>query len=376
MSFPYTLPGPPGLQTARTRYLRRSARLLLDWPHPLPAWLHHAWTGVRGPLATVLARHPRDFYAALSLPQVGAPLHARALAEAVPQLLVELSRRRVLGPEGVWWHGPVRRLISAPAGFSWEWAAEHAGLLFVDGEVEVSPGEAWAIDHGERAFHPLAEGGWLALVDNNPLAMVEAHPDKTGNALSLGTASAEEWVTTLDAARALIRLTLPDLAEEHRGLLAEVVPVGGPMEVSLSASYQEAIGVAYVSLHPNPLKLAEALIHEVQHNKLNLVRHMDDVLEDGDTRYASPVRPDPRPLWGVLLAAHAFLPVAELFAALDRMGHPLSHTDTFRIRWREVLEANHEAMEVVLAHAHPTRLGADIVAGMDRLERAQRGSAG
>ena len=40
------------------------------------------------------------------------------------------------------------------------------------------------------------------------------------------------------------------------------VPVGWDEQRHLSASYQEAIGTVYLSLHPNPLTLAEALIHE------------------------------------------------------------------------------------------------------------------
>jgi HEXXH motif-containing protein len=202
--------------------------------------------------------------------------------------------------------------------------------------------------------------------------MVEAHPGKEGNALSLGDATAAQWVEAIDDARALIRAGLPALAGEHRELLAEVVPVGGPMEVSLSASYKEAIGVVYISLHRSPLKMAEALVHELQHNKLNLVAWSDPILLDATTLHASPVRPDPRPLWGVLLAAHAFLLVVELYRSLERLGHPLASTATFRERLDEVLTANREAMDVVREHARPTELGRTIIGGMDRLERRQR----
>jgi len=371
----FTLPvdGADVLGPFRTRYLRRSARLLLDWPEPLPPWLAHAWGGVREGLAALLARRPGDLYAALLLPQVGAPLHAGRLDLAVPAVLTELARRRALG-EAVWWHGPVRQLPSPPAGVSWESPVERAGMLFHDGEVETSPGEIWAFT-GPRRFHPLREGGWLAEVDNNPLASVEAHPDKAGNTLSLGEAPAEARVASLDDARRLIRLACPALADEHRALLATVGPVGGPMELSLSASYKEAIGLVYLSLHPSPLKLAEALVHEVQHNKLNLLSWSDTVLvEAGRTLHHSPVRPDPRPLWGVLLAAHAFLPVVEMFRGLARERHPLTQTDTFASRLAEVLEVNHEAMETLRAHARPTEIGGRLLAGMDALEREQWGT--
>ncbi len=374
MSLTLPTPGDGTLAALRTRYLRRTARLLLEPPSG-PPWLVAAHASVRDALAGVLTRSAGDFYGALLLPQVGGPIHAGDLGEAIPQLLTELARRRVLGPEGVWWHGPVRRLVSPVLGVVNDFGVERAGMVFHDGEVEVAPGEIWPLDGaGARVFHPMRQGGWFAEVDNNPLATVEAHPDKEGNALSLGTASVAEWVAALDAARALIRTALPALADEHRSLLAMVVPVGGPMERSLSASYQEVIGLVYVSLHPSPLKMAEALVHEVQHNKLNLVAHVDPLLVDGGAGlYPSPVRPDPRPLWGVMLAVHAFLPVAAMFRALAEQGHPLAATEGFRVRFREVLDVNHDGMAVVREHARPTELGARLVAEMDRLETEQWG---
>src|SRR6185503_20664745 len=91
----------------------------------------------------------------------------------------------------------------------------------------------------------------------------------------------------------------------------------------LSASYQEAIGTIYMTLHPSLMTMTEALIHEFSHNKINALFEIDDVLENAwSPLYASPVRPDPRPLHGVLLAVHAFLPVARLYEALIQAREP------------------------------------------------------
>lgn len=372
---PLTLPAPgqDALAPYWRRYLRRSARRLVDPPGPVAPHLLRPLGDLRALVGRLLTEAPEELYAALALPQVGAPLHAGVYEVAVPALLLELSRRRRLGAEGFWWAPPVDRLVSAPLGLARVLNPPRAGLLFLDGEVEVGPGDAWVLSRGEPpAFHRLAEGGWLALVDTNPLAMVEAHPEKAGNALSLGEASAAEWVAALNTARALVRATLPALADEHRRLLAQVVPVGGPMEVSWSASYREAVGVVYVSLHPDPLKMAEALIHELQHSKLNLVGYADPVLSDGpEAVYTSPLRPDPRPLWGVLLAAHALLPVVEMYRGLADQDHPGSRTETFRERWRELVRQNGEALEVVLTHAHPTALGRALLDGMRALQAEQ-----
>ncbi|MES2640411.1 MAG: HEXXH motif-containing putative peptide modification protein [Myxococcota bacterium] len=364
---PYTLPDPGvvWLTRARSRYLARAARLLLE-PGPLPSWLASAWAGVREPLADLLRARPADLLGAIALPQIGAPLCGGRLDEAIPQLLLELSRRRVLGREGMWWPNVVPRLLSAPKGVARTFDPPLIGALFSDGEVEVAAGVPWD-EGGERAFLPLAGGGWLALADNNPLALEEAHPDKSGNALSLGGKTAEAWVSALNEARALIALALPDLAAEHAQVLAAVVPVGFEPELSLSASYREAIGVVYLTLHPKPGVLAEALIHEVQHNKLNLLLWSDPLLHDDGVLVASPVRPDPRPLLGVLLAVHAFLPVAQMHLELLAKGHPAGDPE----RLRQVMQANREGLDA-LAVARPTAVGAALLDGMRALEAWQR----
>ncbi|MDP2312390.1 MAG: HEXXH motif-containing putative peptide modification protein [Pseudomonadota bacterium] len=364
---PYTFPEPgvAWLSQARARYLVRASRLLLE-PGPLPTWLAGAWAGVREPLADLLKARMGDFLAAVALPQVGAPLCAGRLDEAIPQLLLELSRRRLLGREGVWWPNVVPRLLSAPRGVARSFDPPLIGALFSDGEVEIAAGVPWD-EGGERAFLPLRAGGWLALADNNPLALMEAHPDKSGNALSLGGRGAEEWVVALDEARALVAEVMPDLAAEHAKVLATVVPVGFEPERSLSASYREAIGVVYVTLHPRVAILAEALIHEVQHNKLNLLSWSDPLIHDDGVLVVSPVRPDPRPLLGVLLAVHAFLPVAQLHIELLAREHPAGDPE----RLRQVMAANGEGL-ATLAAARPTVIGRALLDGMIALDAWQR----
>src|SRR3954454_16108937 len=128
-----------------------------------------------------------------------------------------------------------------------------------------------------------------------------------------------------------------------------MVPVGWHEQKHLSASYQEAIGTIYLSLHPSRMTLAEALIHEFSHNKLNALFEVDEVLENAwSPLYTSPVRPDPRPLHGVLLAVHAFLPVARLYEKMLEANHPLAQNEAFSRRFEQVCATNREAAEVVL----------------------------
>lgn len=351
----------------RARQLRLVARRLFLGPHDLPGWAAGAWASVKEPLAQVMKEHTGIFLSALGLPTVGAPLAAGDLLAAVPHLLLELARRGVIGEQGLWWGAPVSRLVSPALGAERRFSPPLVGVLFESGIVTLRPTEEWRLaPEAVLSAWPLQHGGWLLGADTNPIAMNEAHPDKQGNALSFGEASVAEWVASINTARARLQEVAPELALEHSVVLSSVVPVGQHAEMSLSASYQEAPGLAYLSLHPDSLTMTEALVHETQHSKLNLLAWSDAVLENHGELYRSPVRPDARPLWGVMLAVHAFLPVARLHRALLDAGRE----DANRQRYESVCGVNHEGMEVLRAAAKPTPLGATILAGMDALESA------
>src|SRR5207253_2764315 len=95
----------------------------------------------------------------------------------------------------------------------------------------------------------------------------------------------------------------------------------------------------------------------------------DDALENSfHPLYTSPVRPDPRPLRGVLLAVHAFLPVARLYEQMIAAGDPAVNA-SFRARYDSIRRVNREGAEVLLEHARPTAVGRPI------LEEIRRWSA-
>ncbi len=150
--------------------------------------------------------------------------------------------------------------------------------------------------------------------------------------------------------------------------LQRLVPVGYHAERHFSASYREAPGVVYLTLHPSLLTLAEAIVHETQHGKLNVLRWFDAVLMNGDNTWSkSPVRPDLRPLWGVLLAVHAFVPVAALHLVLAEQNHPLSHGEPFARRRAEVLAANEHGLSTLRELALPTEVGKRVLGGLEEL---------
>jgi HEXXH motif-containing protein len=197
--------------------------------------------------------------------------------------------------------------------------------------------------------------------------MEEAHPDKSGNTVDLGGRDAGAWILALRDALAPIERYLPELRREMDLYLHQIVPVGFDPVRHLSASYQEAIGTIYLSLHPSAMTLAEALIHELSHSKLNALFELDDVLENASSPlYPSPVRPDPRPLHGVLLAVHAFLPVARLYERMIEADDPLARRSSFRERFDRICAMNREGADVVLRHGRPTRIGEGLMEEISR----------
>ncbi len=225
----------------------------------------------------------------------------------------------------------------------------------------------------ERPFHSLAGPFVLATADDNPLAMFEAHPDKEGNAVDLGERAVEDWLASLRDAVQRIERYLPVVREEMDLILQQLVPVGADDHRHLSASYAEAIGTIYLTLHPSPMTMTEAVVHELSHNKLNAMLELEPLLENAfSPLFSSPVRPDPRPLHGVLLAVHAFLPVATLYRAMIEQGDPLARSSAFHERLRQIAAGNHEGTTVLLENARPTEAGRPL---LDELARIDAGFA-
>lgn len=309
-----------------------------------------------------------------------------ALSEAIPALIVAVARRvEVRGAlESLLWDVPIRRLFDADRGRVLAFEPPALGILFdgKDLELRTSDGVSYPLPldtepaahpsvRVDRPFHSIEAGSLpaLALADVNPLSMLEEHPDKSGNAIDLGGREPTEWTSALADAMALIRQGLPELHREIAGSLERVVPVGFEPERHLSASYREAPGLVYLTLHPSALTLAEAIVHETQHGKLNVLRWFDAVLENGDTTWSrSAVRPDLRPLSGVLLAVHAFVPVAALHLALAEAGHPLTKTPHFERRRAEVLAANAHGLSTLKELGKPTAVGRRVVDGLEELQ--------
>jgi HEXXH motif-containing protein len=345
-------------------------------------WLERTARGPdRGELVAALGRV--ESVAPSLVLRVGDLEPSALLADLVPTLVLALLRARPAGfSERLLWDVPVRRLLDPATGRALTLDPPAKGLLAEANRLELRTATgSWEVSTSplpgsvreERAFFPLGEAAApaLALADANPLFMLEEHPEKSGNAVSLGERSAEEWCSALSEALEIVRVCLPALHHEMLETLERIVPVGYEPERHLSASYREAPGLVYLTLHPSPLTLAEALVHETQHGKLNALSWFDPVLENAQTTWTpSPVRPDLRPLWGVLLAVHAFVPVAALHLRLAELDHPLSHTDLFARRRGDVLAANRDGLATLERLAKPTDVGRRVLAAISELHES------
>ncbi len=282
---------------------------------------------------------------------------------------VELAAMRAL-PRPVELRAPPRRVVSLAARCVIDIPASARVLRVSNGEVSID-GLVKPLEPDDARFVALADAGdpgpVLALVDNNPISDFEAHPDKQGNALDLGGRSRAEWRASLSAALDHIARYMPDLRREIGLIVHQIIPVGYDDHTHLSASYQEDIGTLYMTLHPQRMTMVEAVIHEFSHNKINALFEVDGLLHNAfHPLYKSPVRPDPRPLHGVLLAVHAFQPVARLYERMIEEGaEGCQHPDFLR-RFRRIIDGNHEGASVLLEHGQPTEIGASVLAEIRR----------
>ena len=311
-----------------------------------------------------------------------------AVAQMMPHLLLEMALRNLIpaGQSVTWEHG-APRLTSVAIGGQLIPPADAGGLRFAPDHVAaIRNGEEVArveLDRAglqrcarasqgfrfEQRYRRVGNVSNFATIDHNPIAAFEAHPEKAGNHIDLGERSEDEWVGTLDESFALIERFMPGEFAEMGLMLHEIIPVGYDAVRHLSASYREVVGTIYLTLHPNVMTMTEAVIHEFQHNKLNVSSYSTDYLNNAfHPLYQSPIRPDPRPLWGILLAVHAFLPVAELYRRMRDGGHPLAALPEFDRRMAEIDLKNHEGMEMLRVHGEFTPAGRAMIDELEMLE--------
>lgn len=122
----------------------------------------------------------------------------------------------------------------------------------------------------------------------------------------------EEWAKLLGEAWHLLTRWHPGCADELAAGLRALIPLGAGTAV-FAASSSHAFGAIAMSAKATATQLAEALVHEVQHSKLNALVDLVD-LTTAETGWSyAPWRDDPRGLIGLLHGIYAFTAVVEFW---------------------------------------------------------------
>ena len=144
---------------------------------------------------------------------------------------------------------------------------------------------------------------------------------------------AEPWLRLGDGGR----------AREAEALLTCLVPLAGATSAEHSATMGDAFGALLSSTPANGLKLAGALVHELQHTKLLALSAVTRLhTADATARYWAPWRTDPRPFDNVFQGAYAHLALADFHLAVARAAESPAVRDSAwaaHCRCRQQVEA-------------------------------------
>jgi hypothetical protein len=115
---------------------------------------------------------------------------------------------------------------------------------------------------------------------------------------------------SVELSRLALSRVWPAAWVEHNTLVHYLVFAEGPLR---SATVQSTFGVVYAEVGEasDPLRMYELLLHETAHHSLALRERFTQFLKNPDAVGAHALRPDPRPLRGVLHAAFVMCRLVE-----------------------------------------------------------------
>jgi hypothetical protein len=108
----------------------------------------------------------------------------------------------------------------------------------------------------------------------------------------------------------------------------------------VASSSSSSFGAIIIATPESGAALAETLVHELQHSKLNAVLDLVRLEEDPARLCYAPWRKDPRPLPGLLHGIYAFMSVTEFWHRQRRTAWGGRRADLkFRYHWEQVRAA-------------------------------------
>ncbi len=222
------------------------------------------------------------------------------------------------------------------------------GVRVAAGDDIDVPGAALAPDDGCGEPIPQWQGTPLirAAADGHAwdvlLETCDRHLDRYAQRMSTAMTADEitHWRQIIESAwLVLVRHHSWVAASMARGV-SVIVPLT-PESDQDSATTPTAFGAIATSLPPDPVMMAETLVHEFQHLKLCGLMDMLPLIRPSEERVYAPWRQDPRPAGGLLQGVYAFLGIARFWDAQRHVETDLDdilRAEVMYERWRPSIE--------------------------------------
>ncbi len=185
----------------------------------------------------------------------------------------------------------------------------------------------------------------------------------------IGSPLVEEWLDSLNEACELISACHPTIYEEISRYVRVLIPIVPPdPTTSVSSSSPIALGLLWMSLNADIPTIAETIVHEYHHQKLNALLLVEPVIA-GPTKEAifySPWRNDPRPLLGILHGAFAFGGVLDFYRRLAVCKNPTISREQVGERLHLLRNQVLNALDTLRDRADFTSIGQGLYAAMRR----------
>lgn len=173
------------------------------------------------------------------------------------------------------------------------------------------------------------------------------------------------WTEQLDEAWRILTRWHPGYAEELAAGLMTIVPLPVADNV-FAASSSSAFGSVAMSPKRSAAEFAEALVHELQHSKLNALLDLTQLCCSGPAPWLyAPWRDDCRPIFGLLHGIYSFVSIVEFWAV--QRSHTIP-TEKKRAEFAFHYRRSQLRSVIEAVHSHPglTDLGREFVAGVEK----------
>lgn len=215
----------------------------------------------------------------------------------------------------------------------------------------------------------------LTMEYSNPYISTDSHPDhiRDGIMITFWEKLPNEWNDLFSRVFLILKQVSPWFFAEVNWLLRKILPFGLTYGTHNSWSYSNAIWhitMSYPLAIDSPeIVLLEALIHEYNHNKINLILQSEILLRD-DFRelYYSPYRPDPRSIHGIYLWLHALVWAYWVIWKAYQDGHIVLQESDIK-KWLLYVLKNSASIQMIEKYAHLTALWVQFFSDMKAIHR-------